>query len=512
MGSGLLFRQGSPPHAIYLFKHALVQEAAYGTLLREPRRALHARIVETLETQFAESADNQPELLARHCTEAGLIEKAAILWSKAGQRSLERSALAEAAEKLGRALDQIGSLPATPELRREQIKLQVALITPLMQVKGHAAPETMAAAERARFLIEQAEALQEPLEDPLLLFSVLYGLWVTAHAEFKADKMQSLAAQFLTLAQKHGTTVPFMVGHRLMGSTLMFTGDLAEGRAHYDQAAALYDPATHRALAKPFGQDVGVASLSCRSSTLWLLGYPDSARSDNKHAVKYARDIGHAATLMLALTYTSMNEGLLGGDYVAAHAALDELTALADDKGALVWQVTAAFLRGCFSALANKGTQAVQEITSSLTAYRSTGAQMFIPLLLVYLSSAYAATRQFNRAECAITEAMTMLEATGERWVEAEVCRVAGELALNSPISDTAKAEKYFERSIAVARRQQAKLWELRAAMSMARLWRDQKKQDKARNILAPLYDWFTEGFDTLDLKEAKTLLESLGQ
>ena len=167
-----------PPHATYLFKHALVQDAAYGTLLREPRRALHARIAETLESQFADIAESQPELLARHCTEAGLIEKAASLWGKAGQRSLERSALVEAVEQLTRALDQIATLPATPALRREQIKLQVALITPLMHVKGYAAPETKAAAERARLLIEQAEALGEPPEDPLLLFSVLYGFWV----------------------------------------------------------------------------------------------------------------------------------------------------------------------------------------------------------------------------------------------------------------------------------------------------------------------------------------------
>jgi len=168
IAAGLLFRQGVPPHANYLFKHALVQDAAYGTLLREPRRALHARIAETLEIQFAEIAESKPELLARHCTKAGLIEKAAVLWGKAGQRSLARSALVEAAEQLTRALAQIAALPATPALRREQIKLQVALITPLIHVKGYAAPETKAATERARLLIEQAEALGEPVEDPLL--------------------------------------------------------------------------------------------------------------------------------------------------------------------------------------------------------------------------------------------------------------------------------------------------------------------------------------------------------
>src|SRR5262249_31231111 len=172
---GWLFQQGVPPHATYLFKHALVRDAAYGTLLREPRSALHARIAETIESEFSEIAESRPELLARHCTEAGLIEKAAGFWGKAGQRSLARSALVEAAEQLTRALDQIATLPGTPVLRGEQIKLQVALVNALMHVKGYAAPEPRAAVEQARQFIERAEALGEPPEDPLLLFSVLYG-------------------------------------------------------------------------------------------------------------------------------------------------------------------------------------------------------------------------------------------------------------------------------------------------------------------------------------------------
>ena len=196
------------PHATYLFKHALVQDAAYGTLLREPRRALHARIAEILEGRFAEIAENQPELLARHYSEAGLIEKAALQWGKAGQRSLARSALVEAVAQLTRALDQIETLPATPALRREQIKLQAVLITPLLHVKGYAAPETKAAAERGRLLIEQAEALGEPLHDPLPLFSVLYGVWVANFVAFKGTVMRELAAQFLALAEKQTSNRP----------------------------------------------------------------------------------------------------------------------------------------------------------------------------------------------------------------------------------------------------------------------------------------------------------------
>jgi predicted ATPase len=257
IAAGLLFRHGAPPQATYFFKHALVRDAAYGTLLRQPRRALHARIADTLETQFVEIAETQPELLARHSTEAGLIEKAAGLWDKAGQRSLARSALVEAAAQLTRALDLIATLPITPALRREQIKLQVALITPLMHVKGYAAPETKAAAERARLLIEHAEALGEPPEDPLLLFSVLYSFWVARFVAFSGKAMRELAAHFLSLAAQHGATVPLMVGHRNMGVSMLHTGDFEGARVELDRAIARFDPAEHRHLATRFGQDVG---------------------------------------------------------------------------------------------------------------------------------------------------------------------------------------------------------------------------------------------------------------
>ena len=237
IAAGLLFRQGVPPHASYLFKHALVQDAAYGTLLREPRRALHARIAETLERDFPDIAENQPEILARHCAEAGLIEKAAGLWGKAGQRSLERSALVEAIEQLTRALDQIATLPGTPALRREQIKLQVALITPFIHVKGYAAPETKAAAERAHVLIKQAEALAEPSDDPLLLFIVLFSFWVRNFTAFNGEVMRRLAADFLSLAKEQDAIVPQIIGHRITGISLLCTGDIAEARAHLDRAA-----------------------------------------------------------------------------------------------------------------------------------------------------------------------------------------------------------------------------------------------------------------------------------
>jgi class 3 adenylate cyclase/predicted ATPase len=508
IAAGLLFRQGIPPHATYLFKHALVQDAAYGTLLREPRRALHARIAETLESHFAEIADSQPELLARHCTEAGLIGKAAGWWGKAGQRSLARSALVEAAEQLTRALGQIATLPPSAELRRAEIRLQVALINPLLHVKGYAAPESKAAVERARLLIERAEALGEPSEDPLLLFSVLYGSWVASFIAFNGDVMRELATRFLELAKKQGATVPIMIGHRLMGTTLTATGDIAKARAHHDQGIALYDPAKHRPLVTRFGQDAGVTGLSFRSLTLWFLGYPEAALADTDHALKIAREIGQAATLMFALAITNFTR-IFCRSCGAAGERIDELIALADEKGASQRKAEGAIQKGCVLALIGEAPGAVQMITSGATAWQATGARVWVPLYLSYLAMAYAEVGQINDARRCIGEAMTAMDATKERWYEAEVYRMAGEIALKSPECVT-KAEAYFQHALAIARAQQAKSWELRAALSMARLRRGQGKRDEARNLLTPVYNWFTEGFDTLDLKEAKALLEIL--
>jgi class 3 adenylate cyclase/predicted ATPase len=508
IAAGLLFRQGlPPPHATYLFKHALVQDAAYGTLLREPRRALHARIAEGLESQFAEIADNQPELLARHCTAAGLIEKAAGLWGKAGQRSAERSALVEAVAQLSRALDQIAAVPATPALRREQIKLQVALITPLMHIKGFAAPETKAAVERARLLIEQAEALGEPPEDPMLLFSVLRGFWNVNFIAFNGDVVRELAAQFLALAERQGATAPLLIGHHITGIAWQYTGDIAEGRAHLDQTIALYDPAQHRPLATRFSQDSRVSALSFRSQALWALGYPEAALADANDALKDAREIGQAATLMVALNIT-LGTLIPCGSYARATAQLDETFTLADEKGFLYWKALGMLYRGRLFTLTGKPVDAVHMITAGIAAFRSTGATVALPHWLSTLARAHAELDQFDDAWRCIGEALTVIQTSKYRMGEAEVHRIAGEIALMAPQPDAAKAHAYFGRALAVARAQQAKSFELRAAMAMARLLRDRGKRDEARDLLAPVYDWFTEGFETRDLKEAKTVLE----
>ena len=509
IAAGLLFRQGVPPHATYLFKHALVQDAAYGTLLREPRRALHARIAETLESQFAEIAENQPELLARHCTEAGLIEKAAGLWGKAGQRSLARSALVEAVEQLH----------ARPGPDRDLAR-HAGAAPRTDQAPGHAhhpphasqrlrAPETKAAAERARLLIDQAEALGEPPEDPLLLFSVLYGLWTANYVASNSDVMRNLAENFLGLARRQQTIFPLVAAHRIMGSSLASVGLFAEARTHYDQGLALYYRGDHRQHTTRFGVDLAVSILSHRSRALWFLGYPNIALADAERALREAREIGHAGTLMYALQFASSTY-IYCGCYSSAIPLIDEVLALADKKGAKQWKSFGMLLQGWLFGSMGKGSEVVPIITSAIAAWRLLGAQVFVPMFLSQLANAYANLGHFDEAQRCIGDAISAMESSKETCWEPDIDRIAGEIALKTPEHDEAKAQMYFERALTVARQQQAKSWELRAAVSMARLWRDQGKRNEAHELLAPIHGWFTEGFNTVDLREAKTLLDEL--
>jgi predicted ATPase len=509
--AGLLFRQGAPPDATYLFKHSLVQDAAYGLLLREPRRHLHARIAETLESKFNEIAENKPEVLARHCAEAGHLEKAARLWGKAGRRSAERSALVEATEQLRRALDLIATLPSTPALRQEEIKLQVELIAPLIPRSGYAAPETRAAEARALQLIEQAQALGEPPEDPLLLFSALYGSWAANIVAFNGDIMCDLAVQFLALAEKQNSIEPIMVGHRLMGLSLLHSGDIAKARTHLDRTISLYDPAKHRHLATRFGQDVGATTLAWRSIALLLLGYPDAAVADTERALKLARETAHSVSLTYVLNF-SVFPHVYCGNFAPANALIDEFIPLKDQIGALFWDGWGTVQRGYLLGSTGKAPEAVKAIKSGIAEMGSSGTTLWKPVWLSRLAMANADIGQIKEADRCIEQAITAADTAKERWHDAEVNRIAGEIALLSPERDAAKAEAYFARALEVGREQKAKSWELRAATSMARLWRDQGRRPQARKLLASVYGWFTEGFNTLDLKHAKTLLDELAQ
>jgi predicted ATPase len=422
------------------------------------------------------------------------IEELTRLLLEQGEQGVSKAIPATLQQSLTARLDRLGSARIT---------------TALIHVKGYAAPETKAAAERARVLIEQAEALGERLDDSLLLFSVLYVLWGARLAAFNADASRELAMQFLALAEKQRATAPRMIGHRLMGVSLMTAGDIVQGRQHLDEAIAHYDPAAHRPLAMSFGNEPGVTSLSFRGRTLWLLGYPEAALADVSHALNDAREIGHAVTLMVALWLASSTH-MLCGNYMAATAEADELVTLTDEKTASMWKGLGVLNRGCLLVLSGKSADAVQMINSGIALTKSTATTVWLPSYLPYLGVAYAELHQFDDACRCVREATTATETTKQGWSEAEVNRLAGEIVLMLPERDAAKAEAYFERALAVARQQQAKSWELRAAMSMSRLWRDQGKPNEARNLLAPVYGWFTEGFDTRDLKEAKALLDEL--
>jgi predicted ATPase len=416
---------------------------------------------------------------------------------------LWRSALAEAIEQFVRALDQIATLPSTPGLRRREIKLQAALITPLIHVKGYTVPETRAAVERAHLLIEQAETRGEAPEDPLLSFSVLSAFIAINVVAFNGDAALALATQFRALAEKKGTTTHLALAHRGMGVCSLHRGDITKARSHLEQTMALYDRTEHGQLATRFSEGPAVHALGYRSFANWYLGYPGAALADADHALSDAREIGQAATLMNALALTNFTYTFCG-NYATAQALIDDLVSLANEKGASHWRARGLLVRGWLLAVTGEAADAVQMIISGLSEWQSMGATVFVPFYLSYLGGAYGQLGQFEDAWRCIGEAITAMETTGERWCEAEVHRIAGEIPLKSPEPDMAKAEACFKRALAVSRAQQARSWELRAAMSMARLWRGQSKQQQARDLLTPVCRRFTEGFDTLDLKEAK--------
>ncbi|WP_271499381.1 adenylate/guanylate cyclase domain-containing protein [Bradyrhizobium sp. CCBAU 11357] len=467
--AGLLFRQGEPHDSQYVFNHALVQEAAYDALLREKRRALHLVLAETIEIDFADVAESHPEVLARHCAEAGLLEKAAQQWSKAGRRSLSRSALVEAAEQLARALDLIAASAETASSRRERIALQIELANALIHTKGHAAPETRAAFDRARALIEHAEKLGDATEDPLVLFSVLYGFWVASRMSFHADVTRELAAQFRSLAKQSRAGTPMMIGHLLMGISRVLAGELAAGSAELDQVVASYRHAEHRPLATRFGHDVLVSALAWRAFSRWALGSVDAATADVERAIREARELGHAATLMYALAHVSLTLIYMGSLDFAGELAC-ELMDLADQKESRFWNSYGRLLRGRVLALEGQDHAAAEMIEAGISDMRSTGATAYAPWYLSILGATYARTGGLEDAQRFTGEALLRISESGERWQEAEACRIAGEVALASAPPRWEQARVHFEKSLIVAKQQMAKSFEREATKSLAQL------------------------------------------
>ena len=499
----------SAPKATYHFKHSLIRDAAYAALLREPKRALHTRIAQALESRFLDVVASRPEVLARHCTEAGLFEKAARFWGIAGQQSLARSAFVEAAAQLKQALTALEGLPGTTALRRDQLNLQIALLNTLYAFKGFAAPEAKAAMERARTLVEQARSLGEPIESPLEIYSILYGSWIANLIAFNGDAALELAKQSLAFAESDNDPAALVLANDNMGISLLATGSPEESRLRLDRAINYGRKVEPNAFIALVGSDVRLNCQAYRALAMWLLGYPDAALDDAQNAIAGARERNHPATLLLVLSVASQTQ-FLCGRFGVVTAQANELQALSTAKDLKFYQAIAVYSRGMSEAFVGSASAAVEMITAGDAAYRQTGATLQAPLRISALAFAYARLGEFGLAHERLGDALKHVETSKERWYEADVHRIAGEIVLMVPERDARQSQAFFERALSIARSQMARSLELRAATSLARLWRDQGRQAEARGLLAPVYGWFSEGLDTRDLIEAKSLLEEL--
>ena len=501
MLAGLLFRQGVPPQSTYLFKHALVQDAAYGTLLREPRRALHARIAETLESRFAEIAENQPEVLARHFTEAGMSDTAIQYWSKAGERALQRSANAEAAAHLTSAIKLISVSPKGGNESRLELRLQMALGSAARAIHGHAAPETLRVYTRARELLDETVPAKEQM-------AVLYGLFSVTFVRGEYAAARPVAEQALAIAASEPDPEATAFANRMMGIVDWATGDFLAAASRLRRVAELYAAESGNVTDLRYSQDHSVWSLSLLALALWPLGFVDQAIEAASKALARAQQINHAMTTAFALIFGSTLCEFARADPLRGGHLFDEALDYCVNNDLRTYFPWSRFYGGL--SLLNRGQfdAGLEMMHGAMAAAKKINTKLLWTPHLGSLALAHARAGQAEAALDLLSEALAAVEDMDERIFEAELHRTIGDALLS--MQRQGEAEVAFTRALAVARRQQAKSWELRAAMSLARLWRDQGKVSEARELLAPVYGWFTEGFDTRDLKEAKALLEEL--
>jgi class 3 adenylate cyclase/predicted ATPase len=497
----LLSQRGVPPQATYTFKHALIQETAYQALLKRTRQQYHQRIARVLEEQFPEIVETQPELLAQHYTQASLLEQAVHYWQRAGQRAVERSATLEAVAHLRKGLEVLTGLPDTPERAQRELALQLALGSALIVVKGWAAADVAHAFTRARALCAQAG-------DTRQRFRALNGLfaWHLVRADLQAA--WALGEQALRFAQRVQHSPAFLWAHFMLGETLFYLGDFPAARDHFAQGVAL-----DRALpgdARPVWlTDPGVACRSWLAQALWVLGCPDQAVQHMDAALALAQGLAQPFAVAYALDMAAeLHQFRQEGPLTQARA--DALLALSTEQAFAARGAQALYLRGWARATQGQGEEGIVQIGQGIAAWRATGAALGHSYLLALLAEAYSMVGRIAEGRRALAEALAHGDHTGERYYAAEVYRLQGELLLRQVVPDALQAEACFQQAIAVAHRQQAKAWELRAATSLARLWQQQSKQAAAYALLAPVYGWFSEGFDTADLQEAKALLAAL--
>jgi predicted ATPase len=489
VASELIFRRGTPPDVTYIFKHALVQDAAYGTLLKSRRQPLHARIAKGLEEEFPETAETQPELLAHHCTQAGFVQEAIEYWYKAGQHAVARSAGAEAVAEFKKGLELLPAIPAGRERSRRELKLQVALGGAMLDVKGWAAAEVGHAYTRARELCRE-------LGEEGHLFPVLWGLAVFHINRAVLPKSVAATEELLRLAERQRDVALRLAAHRAASTAFYHFGAFSRARAHQEQTLALYDPDRDRSLSFMYAADFRVNALSLLSLTLLSLGYPRQAQERVEEAVGYAQQLSHPGSIALALGFACQFCGLardldrLEG-YADAKMSVSTAQGFPDSLGsALIYQ-------GCVHALRGGVEEGLALCARELAAKRASGHERETPLRSMLLAEAYQKAGRPSEGLRLLEEPLGRVEHTREGWSEAELHRVRGELLLSLAEPDARAAEACFQRAIAVARAQDGKMWELRAASSLARLWRDQGKRNEAHELLAAVYAWFTEGFAT---------------
>jgi predicted ATPase len=498
----LVFARGEPPDASYSFKHALVRDAAHESLLRAERQQIHAAIVRVLEERSPEAADTEPELLARHCTEAGLAERAVSYWHKAGQRALARSAMAEAVAQLTRGLELLAGLPTGRDRDRKELDLRVALGRAFISTQGWAAPEVAATYERVR------ELCGEEAQHPQLL-AALSGLQAHHLHRSGAGVGVKIAEELLRAAERQRHANVRAAGHQILGLSLLFNGQLPSALAHVEQALALYDPADRASVEDLARADIRVAGLGFTALILLWQGYPDRALACSEEALAAAHELRHAFTTTQALYHTCWLHQVRGGSQIVRQRA-DAMMTLAAEHGLSAWSAVATILHGWAVADSGATEPGIAQMHRGLAAQQALGVQQHTPGLLGLLAGIYMKQEDPAEALRLVDDALARVERLDERWFEAELHRLRGEALPALSRERSAEAEVSFRKAIEVAQRQDAKWWELRAATSLARLWAGQSKHQEAYDTLAAVYGWFTEGFDTLDLREAKALLDTL--
>jgi class 3 adenylate cyclase/predicted ATPase len=500
VASELVLQRGAPPDAVYAFKHTLVQDAAHGSLLRSTRQQLHAQIAAVLETRSPELMENQPELFAQHYEEAGLIERSVACWDKAGRRSTSRSAMPESAAQFQKGLKQLALLPDTPERQRRELEFCSALGAVLNVVKGYAAPETLQAYVRARELWEQLDAPPEFLRIP-------YGqsLYHLNRGEF--DLALRLDEDLLRLSRQRNDSAGLLLGQHLSGLILMFTGKLVSSRMQLEEVLALDDPIFHQSLAHQAGFHPHVHAQVTLGTVLFCLGFPERASAQSDAAIAEARKLDHPPSLAVSL---GMGARLLslGGDSPVISKWVDQLVAVTTEQGFPFWRALGTIFLGWVKVKNGDVTEGISLLRGGSLAYRATGAELWTPHHLALLARACQIAGRVEEAVSLLGEALEIAERTGARWFAAELHRLKGKVLLRQ--EHPKAAEELYRKALSIAQEQEAKLWELRAAASLARLWGERGRRTQARDLLAPVYGWFTEGFDTPDLKEAKALLDEL--